>query len=758
MKLRAAFVATLAAIVLLFVLLQAAWAQGGVIREIRVVGNNRIEADTVLSRMLLAPGDAYDAARADRSLKALFDSGLFADVVFHLQGDVLVVTVLENPVINRIAFEGNKRIPDESMEQEVALRPREVYTRSKIQSASNRIIQLYRRSGRFAATVEPKIINLEQNRVDVAFEINEGPLTGVGKIDFIGNRAFDDGDLRDVIVTKETAWYRFLTSADSYDPDRLTLDRDQLRRHYRDEGYADFRVLSSVAELTADRRSFFITFSVDEGEPYDFGEIDLTTTLKNLDVEQLRGELTTIQGERFDASTIEDSRVNLADALGQLGYAFVEIRPRISRDREALTIAIAYEVNEGPRVYVERINITGNVRTLDKVIRREFRFAEGDAFNTSKYRRSRQRVRKLGFFDRVELTRQPGSQPDRVIVNLDVQERSTGELIFGAGFSSSEALIGDISIRERNLLGRGQDLRISVAASFVRQQIDISFTEPYFLDRELAFGVDAFHTRRDLQARSSFDQRLTGGRLRTAFDINERLRASLNYGLRIDVINDVDASASEFIKAEEGEEVTSSIGYRLAYDTLDDRFLPTTGYRVSVGQEFAGLGGSSRYVQTTAKFVYYYPFTDDWVGSILLNGGQIIGIDDDIGIINRFFLGGDNLRGFESGGVGPRDAVTDDSLGGNIFAAATAELRVPLEFFSDLGVSGRLFTDIGTLYDIDVNGGGTLLDSTAPRMSVGAGISWRSPFGPIRMDFAQAIVKENFDKEEFFRFSFGTRF
>ncbi len=757
MKLRAAFVAILAAFVLIAWLVEGAWAQATVIREIEVIGNNRIEADTVLSRMLLAPGDRYDPACADRSLKALFDSGLFADVLFELRGDVLVVTVLENPVINRIAFEGNKRIPDETMAQEVALRPREVYTRAKIQSAANRIIQLYRRSGRFAATVEPKIINLEQNRVDIAFEINEGPLTGVGKIDFIGNRVFDDGDLRDVIVTQETAWYRFLSATDSYDPDRLTLDRDQLRRHYRDEGYADFRVLSSVAELTADRTAFFVTFSVDEGEPYDFGEVGLTTTLKNLDVEQLRSQLTTIEGERFNASTIEDSRVNLADALGRLGYAFVEIRPRIKRDRENLIISITYQVKEGPRVYVERINITGNVRTLDKVIRREFRFAEGDAFNTAKYRRSRQRVRGLGFFDRVEMRQQPGSQPDRVVVNMDVQERSTGELVFGAGFSSSEALIGDVSIRERNLLGRGQDLRLSVAASFRRQQIDLSFTEPYFLDREFAYGFDVFHTRRDLQQRSSLDQRLTGSRMRGAFEITERLRATLNYGLRVDEIGQVAGSASPFIKAEAGTTVTSSAGYRLRYDTTDDRFLPTTGYRVAGGQEFAGLGGNNFYVQTTGKFDYFFPFTEDWVLRFLAQGGHIVGIDDEIGIINRFFVGGDNLRGFAAGGIGPRDVATDDSLGGNIFAIGSLELRVPLEFFSDLGVSGRIFADVGTLYDIDV-AGANLRDSASPRMSAGVGISWRSPFGPIRMDFAEVIVKESYDEAEFFRFSFGTRF
>lgn len=735
----------------------AAQSVGGIIREIRVEGNNRIETETILTRLLLAPGDRYDPARADRSLKALVDSGLFADVVIRLQGDVLVVTVLENPVINRIAFEGNKRIPDESLESEVTLRPREVYTRRKIQSDAQRIQQIYQRSGRFAATVEPKVINLPQNRVDVVFEINEGPLTGIRKIDFIGNRAFSDGDLRDVIVTKETAWYRFFSTTDTYDPDRLTLDRDLLRRFYHERGYADFRVISAVAELMANREAFFVTFTVEEGELYKFGEITVSTTLKDLDPESLRAELTTAEGETFNATAIEDSRVALTFALGRLGYAFVDVRPRIKRDRESLTISVHYDIQEGPRVYVERINITGNVRTLDKVIRREFRVAEGDAFNTAKLRRSRERVRALGFFDKVEMTQEQGSRPDRVIVNMDVQERSTGELTFGAGFSSAESLIGDISIRERNLLGRGQDLRLSLTASFVRQQLDLSFTEPYFLDREVAAGFDLFRTLRDLQDRSSFDQRLTGGRLRASFAVTERLSNDWRYTIREDKIDDIDNTASVFIQSEKGTQLASSIGSTLTYDRLDDRFLPTTGYRISAGPEIAGLGGDVQYLQTTARAIYYYPFTSDYVGSIGVNAGNITGLDDDVSIINRFFIGGDSFRGFETGGIGPRDSATGDSLGANTFIVGTAELRFPIAFIREFGVLGRVFTEFGTAFDVDVSGP-TLLDESSPRVSAGFGISWSSPFGPLRVDIAQPLVEESFDKDELFRFSFGTRF
>jgi outer membrane protein insertion porin family len=739
-------------------LVRAAGAQDdGAVRQILVEGNQRVEAETVRSYMPIAAGDRYDPGRIDQALKALFATGLFADVTIRRQGDALVVTVVENPVINRLAFEGNRRISDQALEQEVQLRARVVYTRSRVQADVQRLLQVYRRSGRFAATIEPKVIQLPQNRVDLVFEINEGPTTGIRKIDFIGNRAYDDSRLQDSIVTKETRWYRFLSSDDTYDPDRLTLDREQLRRFYLSRGYADFRVVSAVAELTEDRKDFFITFTVDEGERYKFGKIDLNTTLRNLDPEELRSQITTPTGETYNADEIEDTIENLTFALGARGYAFVDIRPRVERNREQLIIDVAYEINEGPRVYVERINIGGNVRTLDTVVRREFRVVEGDAFNTAKIRRSRQRIRGLGFFDKVEISQEQGTAPDKVVLNVDVQERSTGELSIGAGISTSESVVGDISLRERNLLGRGQDLRVGGTLSVRRQQLDLSFTEPYFLDRNVAAGFDIFHIKRDLQTRSSYDEKTTGMRLRGSYPITENLRQSLRYTVRQNEIKDVDVDTSPFIRLDEGEAITSAVGYELVYDTRDDRFLPTEGFVIRGGQEFAGLGGDIRYVQTSAGWTYYYPFATDLVGSLAVNGGHIIGIDQDIGVINRFFLGGESFRGFETGGVGPRDVNTGDSIGGNVFGVGTAELRFPLGVARELGILGRVFTEFGVLTDPDVSGPG-LEDSQNPRLSIGFGFSWRSPFGPIAIDFAEAVVKEDFDETEFFRFSFGTRF
>ena len=725
--------------------------------RIDVQGNKRIEALTIQSYMAINAGDPYDPGRVDQSLKALFATGLFADVSIHRQGTVLVVTVVENPIINRLAFEGNRRISNEALEPEVQLRPRIVYTRSRVQADVQRILQVYRRNGRFAASVEPKVVQLEQNRVDLIFEISEGPVTGVRRIDIIGNRNFSDGKLRRTIATKESRWYRFYTSDDTYDPDRVTLDRELLRKFYLERGYADFRVLSAAADLTHDRSDFFIAFTVEEGELYKFGKIDLSTSLNNLDPEILRGFLTIVEGEIYNAEEIELSIEQLNFAVGRLGYAFVDIRPQVNRRRDERLINLVFRIDEGPRVKIGRINITGNIRTLDKVIRREITLVEGDAFNTAKLRRSRQNIRRLGFFDKVDVAQRQGEIPDKAIIDVDVQERSTGELSFGVGISTAETVLADISIRERNLLGKAQDLRLAIGLSATRQQVDLSFTEPYFLDRNVSAGFDVFNRKEDLQDRSSFDEQARGFALRSRFPITENLKQGLRYTLRSDRIENTNNDTSPFIQLDEGDYVSSSVSYNLTYDTRDDDALPSTGIIIRGGQEIAGLGGDVQYFQSTAKMAYYHPFTRDIVGSMTLSGGTIVGIGQDVRVLNRFFLGGATLRGFESGGVGPRDSQTDDAIGGNTYAVLSGEMRFPIGLPNDFGVLGRAFAETGTLLNPDVSGA-NLQDSKDPRFSIGVGLSWRSPFGPIRIDLAQAVIKEDFDKDEPFRFSFGTRF
>jgi outer membrane protein insertion porin family len=735
----------------------AALAQSARVRSIAVEGAQRIEAATIRTYLKIAPGDPFDEGRIDDSLKALFGTGLFADVAIRREGDVLVVRVVENPIINRLAFEGNKKVGDDILKNEVQLRPRQVYTRAKVQTDVQRLLQIYRASGRFAATVEPKVIQLEQNRVDLVFEINEGATTEIGRIRFIGNNRFSDGRLRDVIATKETAWYRFLSTDDTYVPERLAVDQSQLQAFYLGRGYADFRVISAVAELSPARDSFFITFTVDEGEQYNFGAVNIRSDIKAVDVESLRGLITTKPETVYNADAVEKTVQALVFELGRLGYAFVDVRPEAARDAVNRTVGVTYVVNESPRVYVERVNITGNVRTLDEVIRREFRLSEGDAFNTAKLRRTRIRVRGLDYFEKVEIKESKGSAPDRIILDAEVEEKSTGELSFGVGISTSDTAVADASIRERNLLGRGQDLRLGLTLSPKRQQIDLGFTEPYFLDRELAAGFDIFRRRVDLQDRSGFSQMTDGLNLRATYPITEALAHQVAYRLRRDSIEDVAAGAAVAIQRRAGTTTTSLVGHILAYDQRDDRIEPTSGYNARFGQDFAGLGGSEHFVRHSLEYTHYFPLTSNLVFSAEGVFGHILGIGDDVNVANRFYLGGDSFRGFKPGGVGPRDRVTGDALGGNVYYTGTAQVQFPLGLPKELAIKGRFFAIAGSLFDIDENDP-NIFDEDSVRVSAGFGISWRSPFGPIRIDVAKALVSESFDEDELFRFSFGTRF
>lgn len=570
-------------------------------------------------------GDTVSAGALDKALKSLFATGLFTDVILRREGQAVVVRVVENPIINRIAFEGNNRISDEILTDEVRLRSRVVFTRARVQQDVQRIIQIYRRSGRFAAKIEPKVIQLPQNRVDLVYEIAEGDLTEIKKIAFIGNKVFSDSKLRGVVQTKETAWYRYFSSSDTYDPDRLTFDRELLRRHYLAGGYADFRVVSAVAELSADQKGFYITITVEEGERYKFGKIDISTALRDLDKQELGKHVKSTEGAWYDADLVQDSVSALSDSAGSFGYAFVDVRPRVKRQRDKKLISIVYNIQEGPRVFVERINITGNVRTQDKVIRREFRLIEGDAFSTSKLRRSRQRIRNLGFFEKVEVTNVPGERADSTIVNVAVQEKSTGEISFGAGFSSSSGVLGDITLRERNLVGKGQDLNLRLSIGQRQQQVDLSFTEPYFLTRNLSAGFDIFRNTRDLQSESSFDRERFGGKLRAGYRINEALIQNWFIGGREDKVTDVDPGASLAIKEQEGSAITVSIGHGLSYDVRNSRFATSEGYFVRMDNEFAGLAGDVRYVKNELSGSYYYPFLEDVVGSVSAGTGYIVG-------------------------------------------------------------------------------------------------------------------------------------
>jgi outer membrane protein insertion porin family len=731
-------------------------SSGDVVREIRVDGTQRVDPDTVRSYLQVQPGEVYDSAKLDASLKALYATGLFSDVRMQRQGDALIVHVVENPVINRIQFEGNSKLTDDNLNSEVQLRPRLVFTREKVQADVVRILELYRRSGHFAATVQPKVIELPQNRVDLVFEIDEGPSTGIRGITFLGNQQFSEKTLREVISTKESRWWRFLSSDDTYDPDRLTYDRELLRKFYLSQGYADFRVGSAVAELAPDRSGFLITFSIEEGTRYHFGKVNLTNELKDVDPKVLQALLTTREGDWYNADLIDSSVSAISDALGDRGYAFVQVNPTVKRNSDTHTIDVTY-VKEGPEVYVERIDITGNLRTQDRVVRREFRLVEGDAFNTTKLHRSEQRINNLGFFKKVDITNTPGSSPDKTIIHANVQEQSTGEFQVGVGYSTSDGPLANIGIHERNLLGKGQDLRIDTTIAYRTRQVDLSFTEPYFLNRELAAGFDLFALQRDYTQFAGYIETSYGGSLRAGYQFNEALRQTLSYTLRSDTVSDIVQGASPFIVQQAGTRLASIIGQVLLYDKRDNRLQPTSGYYASYSTDLAGLGGQVYFIRNGINGGFYYPFATNWVGSITGEAGYVHGLGEGVRIEDRYFIGGDNLRGFASGGVGPRDISTNDALGANTYWIGSLQLSMPLGLPKEFGLLGHVFTDFGSAWSLDQSGP-TIADINSIRLSAGYGFSWQSPLGPLRLDLAVPIIKQSFDKKEFFRVGFGSNF
>jgi outer membrane protein insertion porin family len=760
----------------------SAYAQSaGTVTAIRVAGNKRVEPETVRTYLTFNVGDPYDLAKVDESLKALFATGLFQDVRIRREGGTVVIIVVENPIVSKVAFEGNKEVADDALTAEVQLKPRTVYTRARVQADVQRILDVYRRQGLYAAQVDPKIIHLENNRIDVVFEINEGPTTKVRAINFIGNTAFSDSQLRYVISTTQTNLLSFLKGTNIYDPDRLSLDRELLRQFYLKNGYADVRIVSATADLDRDGRGFFITFTIDEGEKYRFGDVDVETALPHLDPGVLRGAIVTRSGRVFNSQRIENTAEAMTIAASQQGYAFAQVKPRFDRDEVNHRVNITYVVDEGPHVYIERINIVGNFRTQDDVIRRQFSLAEGDAYNKLLIEAARRRLRSLGYFKSVDIDTEPGSAPDRVVVIVKVQEQPTGELSFGAGYSTSEGVIGDISITERNFMGKGQYVRLGFSGSLERAQVDFSFTEPHFLDRNLAAGTDLFYKVVDFSFNniSSYSQSDAGGDLRLGFPIAYNTQLGLRYRFDREDIYNVASNASLAVKESAGIVNVSSVGFTVAYDSRNLPQSPTSGIFTSFSEDLAGVGGDVNYFRSVVDSRGYYPLTPKITLVGRVQGGFIDGWGgQDVRLTDLFFKGGETIRGFQIAGYGPRDACTNpstgnrvsqcskDPLGGQAFWAATAEARFPLPFVPDnLGMQGAVFVDAGSLWmpsslaeSAVAQEGSFINDGAAIRMSTGVSLIWQSPLGPLRADLGEAVLKASYDRTELFRFGSSTTF
>jgi len=744
-------------------------APGPTIKSIVVQGAQRVEPATVLSYVSIREGDPYDEQSADRSFKTLFATGLFADVKLNWDGSTLTINVVENPIVNQVVFEGNDKVSEKDLNKEVQMKPRTVFTRAKVQADVARIIELYRRNGKFAATVDPQIIQRPQNRVDLIFSINEGPTTGVARISFIGNRHFNDSALRDQIATEESAWWRVLSSNDNYDPDRLTFDREQLRRFYLQRGYADFRVVSAVAELTPDRQNFYITFTIEEGDIYKFGKVDIDSKIKELTPANLRPLVPIVDGATYNAELVDKSIDTLTNAAGTKGYAFAEIHPRIKRNHDTRTIDVVFDIAEGSRVYIEKINIIGNSRTLDKVIRREFRLVEGDAFNRVLVDRSRMRIKALGYFKDVDVKPLPGSQPDRTVLQVNVTEQSTGELQLGAGYSSTSSFVGQFSYTERNLFGRGQYLRASIEASSINKEAQVSFTEPYFMDRPISAGFDIYDIITDYRQVDYQGNTLALG-LRLGFPTSEFSSVGLRYTISEATVTPF-SGAPTVIQQAAGSATTSSVGYSYTYNTLDDPIKPRKGFTFEFSQDFAGFGGNTKYIRSLVASGIHHPlFWDEFVGTLTVNAGYIEPYNGQpVRLTDRFYKGGDSFPGFALAGVGPREVSAGgaNAIGGDAYAIGDADLRLPEFLPADYGVALSLFSYFGTMghltSGLPSNNCATfppglvcIKDNMAFRASAGLGVNWKSPFGPIQISFSVPYVKESYDKSQVIYFSAGT--
>lgn len=833
-------------------------ASGGTIKSINVTGSQRLEADTVRSYIQLRAGGAYSTESLDQAIRDLFETELFTDVQIRDNDGNLTIEVRENPVINRIILEGNKRLKEDKINKEIKLAPRQIFTRSKVRADVARIVELYRRQGRFAASVEPKMVMLDQNRVDVVYEISEGPKSKVRQINVLGNEKFSDGRLRGEMATKQARITRFFSSGSSYDPDKLAFDQAKLRQFYLTNGYADFRVVSAVAELTPDKRDFIVTYVIEEGERYKFGDISIESELR--DYKPQMDRLAIKKGNFYNAKLVEDTVDSLTEAAGLFGYAFAEVNPEFQRDKETKTMSLVLKVGDAPRVYVERIDINGNTNTQDKVVRREFRVAEGDAFNSFQVKRSSDRIQSLGFFqEKLEIEQKQGSAPDRIILEANVEEQSTGELQLSAGFSSIERFIINASVRQRNFRGKGQELRASVNYSTFSKSVELGFTEPYLLDKNIALGGDIF--RRDFNSfnfvgnnrNTTYQQLTTGFQVRVGVPLTEFWSLAGRYGVSLDDVT-LDRNqfffngqcdpllAGRFLCDAIGKRTTSSLGYSLVFDNLNNRARPSAGQRAILSQDFAGLGGSVKYLRTRLNADKYWKVLGNFIFSVGVETGYILPFGSDRGpgidkvrLTDRFFLGEPDMRGFDIRGVGPRvqrrgfdvftgtlntarNQITDDALGGRAYYKGRVELEIPLgSGAKGLGIRPSLFMDVGSVFSVrrpilttlssftdpadsrikfqcrnSTTGTTTfatlqtptappsatnqftvcpntttpfapfdeifLGDTWKPRLSVGFGFNWRSPFGPFRIDIAKALLKEPGDETKLFTFNVGTQF
>lgn len=726
------------------------------VKTISVDGLQRVEKETVLAYLGVKPAETISQEQMDSAFKNLYATGLFADIKMNAEKNgVLKITVEENPLIGARAFDGNKKLDDKVLETEVQSAPNSIYNRAKVQQDVRRILEVYKRAGRYAVEVEPKIIERPENRVDLIFEIDEGPEAKIDKINFFGNKHYSAPDLQEILMSKESRWYRIFSSAETYDAEKMNYDKELLRRFYNQRGYADFRVVSAVAELAPNKKSFILNFTLEEGPRYRIGEVKIDSAISEVPVEKLLREVTFDSGAWYNADAVEKSVTGITEELGKKGFVFVDITPVLNRNAESDTMDITFKIEEGERIFINRINISGNTNTLDEVIRREFRLDEGDAFNVSKIQDSRRNIENLNYFSKVDIQSVP-IDSSKADINVDVEEKSTGYFNIGIGYSTVNGALIQGGITENNFQGKGQQLSVDGSVSERSKDYSMSFTEPYFLGRRLSAGADIFYSDEDYQDESSYDSASVGGRIRLGWNYTDDLYQVVRYTLRQDEIKDVKDYASVYIRDEEGKSTASVIGQTLIYDKRDSAIRTKDGYYLSFGNDIAGVGADEKYFKFDVKAYKFFTLSDYWTFKFYANGGYIVGYGgEDVRLSQRYYLGGNTLRGFAFGGVGARDKATDDALGGNWVAYGGAEMSFPIGL-DEVGIRGRTFFDIGMIGKPD-NIDTALVDySSKPRASIGFGFEWFSPMGKIDIDFGFPVMKEDYDETEVFRLNFGT--
>jgi outer membrane protein insertion porin family len=797
-------------------------------QSIAVQGNQRVDADTVRSYFT---GEKLDQAGIDRAVRGMYNSGLFSNVRVSRTGGGIVVTVVENSVVNRVTLSGNSKVKSDQLFPELQTKSRGPYSQAMVNGDVQRIQEIYRRIGRSDAQVNVSTETAENGRINVTFNIVEGSKTGVYSINFEGNRAFGSWRLKNLMQITESNLLSFIKTSDVYDPDKLATDLDAIRRHYLKNGYIDFRVVSSDAVYSPERRGYIITVVVDEGEQYRVGTVAVDSRLPNIDERQLRGRVLTSPGSVYNAESVEKSVEGMTMDAARRGQPFVQVRPRGDRDNAGRIVNLGYTADEGPRVYVERINVRGNTRTRDYVIRREFDMGEGDAYNKALVDRAERRLKALSYFKNVKITQEPGSAPDRVVLNVDVEDQPTGQFSVGAGYSTSDGVLGEASIQEQNFLGRGQFVKLGISYGQKSRGVEFSFTEPYFLGYRMSAGFDVFSKYTDNISTSRYESRVTGGAIRFGLPITEEFGVGIRYSIyqtQIKIPNTyknpyndcnvpipgltpgtpgvpipslyfsclTNGEASLAVKEAEGKTLTSLVGLNFVYNSLDDKKNPTSGWAAELKPEVAGLGGDSRFFRVTGEVRYYYPIWDDVVGLLKAQGGHIQAFGSDKLRLTDHFNPGPNLvRGFAPGGLGPRDIAYDPrtgSLGGTTYFGGTAEVQFPIWGLPrEIGLRGAVFADAGTVFNyagykafnfangktfgtsgspigncVQTNSNPlytqgncmTVSDQKVIRSSIGAGLLWQSPIGPVRFDYSFPITKGKYDRTQAFRFSGGGTF